>query len=191
MNKIVLPLLILILLVSSLIAVKPASSLKDEPEKIVENTWTEKAPMHQARADLGAAVVNGKIYAVGGRIQTYQDQYRTESNEVSTNEEYDPATNTWTYKAPMPTPSSGFAIAVFQNKIYCIGGGVTQFFNASKASWDVKLEVGFNLVYDPATNTWEKKTPMPTPRVMASASVVNGKIYVFGGYPNRTLNEVY
>jgi type II secretory pathway pseudopilin PulG len=153
MNKSVMPLIILILLASSLMAVKPASSLKDRAEKLVENTWTEKAPMHQARADLGVAVVNGKIYAIGGRIQTYQDQYRTESKEVSTNEEYNPATNMWIEKAPMPTPSSGFATAAYQNKIYCIGGGITDVYNVSKGSWDVKVRVGFNVVYGPASNT--------------------------------------
>lgn len=37
----------------------------------------------------------------------------------------------------------------------------------------------------------ENKTPMPIAKVPAQANVVNGKIYVLGGYPNNTLNEVY
>ncbi|MBM4400374.1 MAG: hypothetical protein FJ045_00305, partial [Crenarchaeota archaeon] len=61
---------------------------------------------------------------------------------------------------------------VCQNKIYCIGGGV-------------------NEVYNPATDTWETKTPMPTARASLQANVVNGKIYLIGGNPNNTLNEVY
>jgi hypothetical protein len=35
--------------------------------------------------------------------------------------------------------------------------------------------------YDPTTDTWTKKTDMPTARKILSSSVVNGKIYAFGG----------
>jgi N-acetylneuraminic acid mutarotase len=135
---------------------------------VAEDSWVSKAPMHVARSGLGVAVVNGKIYAIGGRVLVYQDQSRVESKEVNTNEEYDPAANTWTYKKSMPTPSSLFAIAVYNDKIYCMGSGKNQ-------------------VYNPANDTWENKTAMPTERIMASANVVNGKIYVIGGHPNDTL----
>jgi hypothetical protein len=73
----------------------------------------------------------------------------------------------------------GSALAVYQNKIYVIGedNGITQ-------------------VYDPATDTWENKTSMPTPRTQLEANVVNGKIYLIGGrtggqYSTVGLNEVY
>ncbi len=36
-------------------------------------------------------------------------------------------------------------------------------------------------VYDPATDTWESKTPMPAARSDVAVEAVNGKIYVFGG----------
>ena len=36
-------------------------------------------------------------------------------------------------------------------------------------------------MYDPATNTWTNKSPMPTARNHAFSGVVNGKIYVIGG----------
>ena len=35
--------------------------------------------------------------------------------------------------------------------------------------------------YDPATDTWRERSPMPTPRNHAAIGVVNGKIYVIGG----------
>jgi N-acetylneuraminic acid mutarotase len=136
-----------------------------------ENSWVSKAPMHEARSGLGVAVVNGKIYAIGG---TSSNGFR------ATNEEYDPATNTWASKEPMPTPRSAFGIAVYQNKIYCIGGYVEGF-----------STTGVNEVYDPASDTWETKAPMPTPTLNLQANVVNGKIYLIGGSPNGTLNQVY
>jgi N-acetylneuraminic acid mutarotase len=161
MNRAVKLLLVFVFLTASLImAAKPVSAAAP-----VENSWTTKAPMHVARSSMGVAVVNGKIYAIGG----------TAGNAVSTNEEYNPTTDTWTFKTPMPIPMSLFATAVYQNKIYCIGEGT-------------------NEVYDPATDTWEMKTPMPTPRYELQANVANGKIYLIGGfpYPNGSfVNEVY
>jgi len=90
---------------------------------------------------------------------------------LGTNEMYDPITNSWTYRTPMPIPCSGFAVAVFEDKIYCIG-------------------VGFNLVYDPTLDTWENKT-IPIHRNSAQAHVLGEKIYVLGDYPNSSLNLVY
>jgi N-acetylneuraminic acid mutarotase len=153
-----------------------------------EDSWDPKTPMHVARSGLGVAVVNGKIYAIGGSNKSGfspsipgSSVLGTEDN-VDTNEEYDPTTYTWAFREPMPTPRNRFAIAVYENKIYCIGG-----FTESGCT-------GLNEVYDPATDTWETKTPMPTARVWLAANVVGDKIYCIGGYAEsgRTrLNEVY
>ena len=138
--------------------------------RAAEGSWASKAPMQVARSGLGVAVVNGKIYAIGG----------TSGNGfLATNEVYDPATNTWSSKKPMPTPRSVFGIAVYQNTIYCIGGYI-------KGG-----ATGVNEVYDPATDTWKTKAPMPTPSLNLQANAVNGEIYLIGGSPNGTLNQVY
>ncbi len=71
---------------------------------------------------------------------------------LTTNEAYDPATNTWTTKAPMPTARDGLAAAVVNNKVYVIRG----------IKWVHNLSI--NEEYDPATNTWTTKAPMPTAR---------------------------
>jgi hypothetical protein len=49
------------------------------------DSWVTKVPMPTTRDNLGVAAVNGKIYAIGGAGAT---------GFSSTNEEYDPATNT-------------------------------------------------------------------------------------------------
>jgi N-acetylneuraminic acid mutarotase len=184
-KKIVLFLLILILCTSSLALIKPVSSSEYIAKNTSENTWAEKASMQQTRSDMGVAVVDGKIYAIGGLVLKYQDKTTIQSVDVAANEEYDPATNTWTYKNPMPTPRDSFAIAVYQNKIYCIGGstGITREHGQTLTT--------ANEVYDPTTNTWENKTAMPIAKMWVTGNVVINKIFVMGGLPNATLNQVY
>jgi N-acetylneuraminic acid mutarotase len=157
--------------------------------RAVEDSWTTLEPLPTIRRDLGVAVVNGKIYAIGGR---------SDGNRLFTNEEYDPETNTWTTKAPMPTPRSDFGIAVVNDKIYCIGG-INEF---DWSGYGKGILCAVNEVYDPLTDTWENKTSMPTQRQRPTANVVNGKIYVMGGVQYRDapppqtsfgldVNEVY
>ena len=145
-----------------------------------QSSWTSMTPMPTARGEFGLAVVNGKIYAIGGK--------NGDSGPLNTVEEYNPQTNLWISKASMPTPRSGFAIAVYQNKIYVIGGTVGTGF------------VGNNEAYDPIHNTWETKTSMPTPRSDLIANLVDDKLYLIGGkkysgippFFNKTdINEVY
>ena len=139
-----------------------------------ENEWTARKPMPTAREGLGVAVVNGKIYAIGGL---------NNDTNLAVNEEYDPATDTWKTKEPMPTARSGFAVAAFQSKIYVIGG--------TTGTRDASGFTGKTEVYDPATDSWETKTSMPTPRADLCANVVNGKIYLIGGkeYWEGSLNH--
>ena len=127
-----------------------------------EDSWTTMEPMPTSRSSLGVAVVNDKIYAIGG-VQS------------DVNEEYDIAKNTWTTKMPMPTARGDFAIAVFQDKIYAFGG------LTKSGQWTTEL-TDVNEVYDPETDTWTIKTSMPTPKAGLSASVVDDKIYLIGGF---------
>lgn len=143
--------------------------------ELAENSWVSKAPMRDARGALGVAAVNGKIYAIGGSAQ--DARLETTNEFLNVNEEYDPATGVWTLKEPMPTPRAAFAVTVYQNKIYCIGGYVSS-----------GTVTGVNEVYDPATDTWETKTFMPTARGFLTANVVNDKIYLIGGSPPDVVN---
>ena len=149
-----------------------------EAVRAAENSWTIMEPMPTANGWLGVAVVNGKIYAIGGGY-----------GSTSINE-YDPVTDTWTTKTPMPTPRIFFGIAVVENKIYTIGG--------DRGNWEIgAVLTSVNEVYDPMTDTWERRSIMPTKRLGVSASVVNDKIYLIGGrigeptYAEVSATEVY
>jgi N-acetylneuraminic acid mutarotase len=163
-------LIFLFLAVSCIVAAKPVWA-----PSAIENSWVTKTPLPQTAGGLRAAVVNGKIYAIGGVV----------------NYEYDPAADNWTAKKPMPTARTYFGIAVYQNKIYTIGGSLE--WNPSSGS----IPSDANEVYDPLTDSWETMEPMPTNRSGLNANVVNGKIYLIGGrtvgpqYLTVALNEVY
>ena len=180
MSKIVVLLLILILASGTFSFAAKNASADDL------GSWMTRAAMHEARSGLGVAAVNGKIYAIGGSnasgfAPSIPGSIAVTGNKdiVSTNEEFDPDFDTWTFKTPMPTPRILFAVAVYKDRIFCIGGSSSDGLT------------GINEVYDPATDTWETRTAMPTARSWLEANVVNGKIYLISGYPNRTLNEVY
>ncbi len=130
-------------------------------------------PMPTARTALGVAVANGKIYAIGGMVGYY--------NALGTNEMYDPATNIWTTMAPMPTPRYHFGIATYNNKIYCISGTTGLWVMGVTPESGVDPVTGANEVYDPQTNSWETKAPLPSPRERMATTIVDGKIYVIGG----------
>jgi N-acetylneuraminic acid mutarotase len=161
-------LVLIFVVASSIIFAKPALS---SPPALTENSWVSKASMHEARAYLGVAVANGKIYAIGGDKGVMVELLPATDLSfgfVSTTEEYDPEADNWTVKTPMPTARVLFGTAVYQNKIYCVGGYISG------------KTTGVNEVYNPATNTWETKTPMPTPMYGVQANTVNSKIYFMG-----------
>ncbi|HZD81344.1 MAG TPA: kelch repeat-containing protein, partial [Nitrososphaeraceae archaeon] len=99
------------------------------------------------------------------------------SSNLDANEAYDPTTDTWAQKAPMPSKRGGLAAAAVSNNIYVFGGEAPEktFSNNEK--------------YDPTTNTWKSEQPMPTPRHgLAAVSMGNSKIYVIGGGPEPDIS---
>lgn len=82
------------------------------------NAWTQKADMLTERRDLSASVVDGIIYVIGGLgMKTQQTDV-----DIKTVEAYDPATDTWTQIADMPTARSALSTSVVNGQIYAIGG---------------------------------------------------------------------
>jgi N-acetylneuraminic acid mutarotase len=155
------------------------------PVETEGGSWSSEHSLSQARAGLGVAIVNGKIYAIGGSTKNESYSPYQTSDFVGTNEEYDPATDQWTTKTSMPTPRANFAIAVVQNKIYCINSVLTGFkLDEIYNIFPIPTWSGVNEVYDPTTDTWKTKKPMPTAVPITKANVVNDKIYILSGREN-------
>jgi N-acetylneuraminic acid mutarotase len=130
------------------------------------DTWSVKADMPTARQGLTTCAVNGKIYAIGGVNYPGVD-----TEVLTTIEEYDPTTDSWTARSGMPTSRNWPACAVVSGKIFVIGGDRTYLSSPRSAVEE----------YDPASDVWTPKANMPTARSTHAAAVVDGKIYVIGG----------
>ena len=135
-----------------------------------ENSWDPKAPMQVERSRLGVALVKGKIYDIGGDDVYLSGNcltaYGCNGKLLNTTEEYDPGSDTWTFKAPMLTPRFSFGVAVYKNKIYLIGG---------KSEYTTNLNM--MEVYDTETDTWTTKTSAPHRITSGASAVADNKIY--------------
>ena len=137
------------------------------------NTWHTVANMPTPRVAARTAVFSNEIYTFGGYDRKGpRGAFRYKKNV----EMYDTGTDAWVKKRDMPTLRNGFMPAVVDGKIYVIGGSV----HDKKLDRDVAT--GLVEVYDPLTDKWEKRANMPTERGRTDAVVVDGKIYVLGGY---------
>src|SRR5580765_8023897 len=77
----------------------------------------------------------------------------------------------WRSLAPFPVSTREIIAVAASSKIYVFAG-------------QGNLETPLGLVYqfDPATNAWTKKKPMPLPAHRVAIEEYNGKIYAFGGF---------
>ena len=86
--------------------------------------WAEKASVSTARQHLASTVVNGKLYAIGGRTASnlgvaaaavngniYVFGGEAPTQTFNNNERYGPLSNMWIEEDPMPTARHGLAAA--------------------------------------------------------------------------------
>ena len=86
------------------------------------------------------------------------------------------ASNSWEGRIGMPTGRSAFATASVNGIVYTIGGRL-----ASTSAPTDRVEAHYPLVV--TLIPWQVKQPLPQPRAATNgAAVIDGKIYVSGGY---------
>jgi N-acetylneuraminic acid mutarotase len=137
------------------------------------DTWSEGPPMPTARGEMRSAVINGVLYVVGGYSGNHNDR-----SVLSTLEAFDPASNTWSTKAPMPTARDFLAVAVVNGMLYAMGGST-----GTGQPWTDVVES-----YDPSTDTWTTRAPMLGAQKGGAAVASGGAIYVIGGLGGSSAN---
>ena len=126
--------------------------------------WAEVATMSVGRCCHAAAVVDGKIYVIGG--------YDSDLQDVDSVEAYDPQADSWQQVASMPQPRRLHKAVAMGGKIYVSGG------NLDDDDYFTRTVV----VFDPQANTWTELARMGTGRGDHASAAIGGKLYVFGGY---------
>ena len=133
------------------------------PQPAPPGTWTLKTPRPTITNEAAAVAIGGKLYAPGGSQN---------GKSMDRLDEYDPATDRWRSRAPMPQPLDHLGVAVVNNKLYTFGGFIGA---VHQGASDAALE------YDPASDTWRRLAPMKAPRSAVGVATLNGKIHVIGG----------
>ena len=158
-------------------------SVQPEPDRGV---WRTAAPAPTKRTEVAAVTLQDKIYVVGGFEQPGLSNVMNLAISAAV-EEYDPATDRWTTKHPMPVGLHHVGIGVAGGRLYVIGG-------YRQSGFGVWEPVATVFAYDPATDTWADRAPMPTARGALSVTAHEGKLYAIGGYDrkaNSAAVEVY
>ncbi|KFE66734.1 Kelch repeat-containing protein [Hyalangium minutum] len=96
-------------------------------------------------------------------------------------EVYDPLTDSWASRAPLPEPIHHVNAAAVGGRLYVVG-----------ALGDGFAAVGSAYAYDPGTDTWTAKQGMPadTERGASGVAVIGSRIFVAGGFRSRSVDEV-
>ena len=142
-------------------------------ETAAANEWRVISELPTHRRYFSTAVVEGKIYLIGGTLFAND---RDGPFGMSLVEAYDPQTNTWQRLADMPTVRTGTRAAVVAGKIYVLAGKVSKDDQAVNFKTLKVVEM-----YDPQTDTWVRKQDMFLRRASFGIGVVAGKIYAIGG----------
>ncbi|XP_029214091.1 kelch-like protein 28 isoform X2 [Acropora muricata] len=131
-----------------------------EPER---EKWIEVASMNFRRFEFGAAVLDGKLYAVGGLVcgigvhSGAPFRYCDNGSEC-----FDPETGHWTRVTSMNQSRSNHTVQP-------LGGYGPSYLRTVER-------------YDPSTNSWEMMPAMSTYRINFGGDVLNGCLYVVGGH---------
>jgi N-acetylneuraminic acid mutarotase len=168
--------------------------------------WVEGPRLNAARAEIAAAVLDGRIYTGGG--------FDARGVDLASFEVLDPATGHWEERAPIPLGLNHLGLAAAAGRVWVSGGSGGREISRALFAYDpatdawtrmadmplrrsahvmvsvddrlyviggVGDEPRATLAYDPATDAWTRRAEMPAEREHLAAAVVDGAIYVIGG----------
>ena len=156
------------------------------------NSWRTGVPLPEASHHTGVAVVGDKLFVVGGFLNPFGQ--REPIDHVFA---FDLKTQSWSKRAPLPSPRGGLIVAAIGGLVYAAGGERRRAANAPPpppGAHPAYEPVADMAVYDPATDRWSVLAPMQVARDHAYGGVAAGKLLVVGGrdrpkYDITTLEE--
>jgi hypothetical protein len=140
------------------------------------DSWiTGFAPPPAPKWYSGCAVLDGKIYVIGG----------TDGSDLSRVDRFDPATNTWDTVAPLPWPRWALAGCAYAGCIYAIGGFTTALGTYRRAV--------ARFTPDSGLGQWTVVESLWTRRTSPATAIASGKMCAVGGryYNDLSTFEFY
>ena len=193
---------------------------KPRPGELPEMHWEPGPALATPRDDFGVAVVDNRIYALGGMTGE-------RGNKLDTTEVYDTAAGGgWQAGPALPAGRSSFRAVALGRTIYAIGGSVGETsatdrvdaLDVDTGRWTARAplptarfghavvalagriyaiggsrrgeSLGSVEVYDPAADRWSAAAPLPTPRYNLQAVALDGRIYALGGWVDGAASAV-
>lgn len=131
------------------------------------DTWNDGAPLPQGANHVGVAFLDGKLFAIGG----FLEQNRKPHPRCFT---YDPKADRWAEIAALPRAAGSTAVVGLDGVLHVIGGAIGE-------TTETKRSVDWHLVYDPKSDRWSERTPLPTARDHTGTLAIGKLIHVIGG----------
>lgn len=138
------------------------------------NSWTTQASQLEAFRMNPAGVIGGKVYLSGGLVNTGDGFAALRILNV-----YDPVHDLLTRKADIPQPSAGGVTGVIGGRLYLLIGSGGDFGTTFSRRF---------YRYNPATDAWTSLPSCPNVHRDGAGAVVNGKLYVAGGFDANGLS---
>jgi N-acetylneuraminic acid mutarotase len=140
-----------------------------------ENSWKVLETTNEAspRHENSFVELNGKFYALGGRMDRPVEEFNPKTNTWNFLI-FNPKTNTWREGPEIPEDRLRGSVGVFSRagKIYLVCGILDGHYDGHVAWFDE---------YNPKTNTWKVLPDAPRPRDHFGAAMVGDRAYVAGG----------
>jgi hypothetical protein len=151
----------------------PGKAVKDVWRyNLVRDEWTPGPSLPEERASAGLVLLGRNLHYIGGLKKDRQTD--SADHWVLPLE----GSSTWTSRAPLPMPRNHLGLAVYDGKIYALGGQ----YGHDGASHDVDDAH----VYDPHTDSWREIASLRRPRshFEPGTFIAGGKIVIVGGRSN-------
>lgn len=134
---------------------------------VASGKWETITQAPLAYIDAGQAILNNKLYLIGGAVNFVDDAIRVLNlNDVSSG---------WETVGKLSRPRTALFAAGVKEKIFIIGGSES---DANGSNDALATSV---LAFDPVSKTIESGASIPIPVTFFSAVVIKDKIYVLGG----------
>jgi hypothetical protein len=142
------------------------------------DSWEALPELPKGANHVGVATLGDRLYAFGGFVE----QNRTPHDGLFT---FDG--QKWSQLRRLPEACGAMACIALGDVMHIIGGAIGS---------DHRRSIDWHLVYDPKTDKYSRRQPMPLARDHTGVVAVNGRIHIIGGrvdtfHTNSNLHHAY